>query len=159
MYVQERLAQSAEELFNRLDAGAHIYFCGLKGMMPGKIVPLAWTVHADCIVAESAGSPAALPIASSRSLISLPRAHLHPSLRVCACLCAYTCQASSTRSRMSPSPRESIGTRGSRGSRRLGSGTLRSAQSRSTMTAPSLPLQIQTLTRASRAPSLARQVY
>jgi len=41
MYVQDRLAESAEELFNRLDAGAHIYFCGLKGMMPGIIDTLA----------------------------------------------------------------------------------------------------------------------
>ena len=35
MYVQDRLAEYAEELFERLDSGAHIYFCGLKGMMPG----------------------------------------------------------------------------------------------------------------------------
>merc|ERR1712151_872215 len=25
----------SEEIFTRLDNGAHIYFCGLKGMMPG----------------------------------------------------------------------------------------------------------------------------
>jgi len=41
MYVQDRLNEHAEELFNRLDAGAHIYFCGLKGMMPGIIDTLA----------------------------------------------------------------------------------------------------------------------
>ena len=35
MYVQDRLAESGEELFDRLDSGAHIFFCGLKGMMPG----------------------------------------------------------------------------------------------------------------------------
>ena len=29
------MAERAEELFYRLDAGAVIYFCGLKGMMPG----------------------------------------------------------------------------------------------------------------------------
>jgi ferredoxin--NADP+ reductase len=40
MYVQDRLAESAEELFERLDKGAHIYFCGLKGMMPGIIETL-----------------------------------------------------------------------------------------------------------------------
>merc|ERR1719482_1793623 len=40
MYVQDRLAEYAEELFNRLDAGGHIYFCGLKGMMPGIIETL-----------------------------------------------------------------------------------------------------------------------
>ncbi|KAL3926865.1 MAG: hypothetical protein SGPRY_003100 [Prymnesium sp.] len=32
---QERLAEHAEEIFERLDKGAHMYFCGLKGMMPG----------------------------------------------------------------------------------------------------------------------------
>jgi ferredoxin--NADP+ reductase len=40
MYVQDRLAESGVELFDRLDAGAHIYFCGLKGMMPGIIETL-----------------------------------------------------------------------------------------------------------------------
>jgi ferredoxin--NADP+ reductase len=35
MYVQDVLAERAAELFQRLDAGAVIYFCGLKGMMPG----------------------------------------------------------------------------------------------------------------------------
>ena len=29
------MAEHAEELFERLDKGGHIYFCGLKGMMPG----------------------------------------------------------------------------------------------------------------------------
>ena len=35
LYVQHVIAQNGKELFNRLDNGAHIYFCGLKGMMPG----------------------------------------------------------------------------------------------------------------------------
>ena len=35
MYVQDRLAENGEELFERMDNGAHMYFCGLKGMMPG----------------------------------------------------------------------------------------------------------------------------
>ena len=34
-YVQHRLQEHADELFQRLNNGAHIYFCGLKGMMPG----------------------------------------------------------------------------------------------------------------------------
>jgi len=34
-YVQDVLAERADELFDRLEKGAHIYFCGLKGMMPG----------------------------------------------------------------------------------------------------------------------------
>ena len=34
MYVQHVIAQKADELFRRLDDGAVVYFCGLKGMMP-----------------------------------------------------------------------------------------------------------------------------
>ena len=33
-------AEAAEELFERRDKGAHIYFCGLKGMMPGIVETL-----------------------------------------------------------------------------------------------------------------------
>jgi ferredoxin--NADP+ reductase len=33
LYVQHVIAQNADELFTRLDNGAHVYFCGLKGMM------------------------------------------------------------------------------------------------------------------------------
>ena len=29
-----KIAQHGRELFDQLDAGAHVYFCGLKGMMP-----------------------------------------------------------------------------------------------------------------------------
>jgi ferredoxin--NADP+ reductase len=35
LYVQHVLSQKADLLFEKLDRGAHIYFCGLKGMMPG----------------------------------------------------------------------------------------------------------------------------
>jgi len=35
LYVQDVLSQNSEELFARLEDGAVIYFCGLKGMMPG----------------------------------------------------------------------------------------------------------------------------
>jgi ferredoxin--NADP+ reductase len=35
LYVQDVLAQNADRLFDQLEGGAHIYFCGLKGMMPG----------------------------------------------------------------------------------------------------------------------------
>ena len=35
LYVQDVLAQNADRLFHQLEGGAHIYFCGLKGMMPG----------------------------------------------------------------------------------------------------------------------------
>uniref|UniRef100_A0A7S1H572 ferredoxin--NADP(+) reductase n=1 Tax=Thalassionema nitzschioides TaxID=33649 RepID=A0A7S1H572_9STRA len=35
MYIQDKMEEYADEIFNKLDAGAHIYFCGLKGMMPG----------------------------------------------------------------------------------------------------------------------------
>ena len=35
MYIQDKVEEHADEIFERLDNGAHIYFCGLKGMMPG----------------------------------------------------------------------------------------------------------------------------
>jgi ferredoxin--NADP+ reductase len=35
LYVQDVLKQNSEELFAKLESGAIIYFCGLKGMMPG----------------------------------------------------------------------------------------------------------------------------
>ena len=35
MYIQDKVKEYADEIFTRLDKGAHIYFCGLKGMMPG----------------------------------------------------------------------------------------------------------------------------
>merc|ERR1712072_919682 len=35
MYIQDKVKEYADEVFNRMDKGAHIYFCGLKGMMPG----------------------------------------------------------------------------------------------------------------------------
>jgi ferredoxin--NADP+ reductase len=35
MYIQDKVEEYADEIFTRLSDGAHIYFCGLKGMMPG----------------------------------------------------------------------------------------------------------------------------
>lgn len=35
MYVQDKIEEYSDEIFELLDKGAHIYFCGLKGMMPG----------------------------------------------------------------------------------------------------------------------------
>lgn len=35
MYIQDKIEEYADEVFDLLDKGAHIYFCGLKGMMPG----------------------------------------------------------------------------------------------------------------------------
>jgi len=35
MYIQDKVEEYADEIFNKLEGGAHIYFCGLKGMMPG----------------------------------------------------------------------------------------------------------------------------
>jgi len=35
MYIQDKVGEYADEIFTRLDNGAVIYFCGLKGMMPG----------------------------------------------------------------------------------------------------------------------------
>ena len=35
LYVQDKMEEYSEQLFDLLDDGAHIYFCGLRGMMPG----------------------------------------------------------------------------------------------------------------------------
>merc|ERR1711988_1554704 len=35
MYIQDKVEEYAEEIFDRMDKGAHMYFCGLKGMMRG----------------------------------------------------------------------------------------------------------------------------
>ena len=35
MYIQDKVEEYADDIFARLDNGAHMYFCGLKGMMPG----------------------------------------------------------------------------------------------------------------------------
>jgi len=35
MYIQDKVGEYADEIFTRMDNGGHMYFCGLKGMMPG----------------------------------------------------------------------------------------------------------------------------
>jgi ferredoxin--NADP+ reductase len=35
MYIQDKVEEYSDEIFDKLNNGAHIYFCGLKGMMPG----------------------------------------------------------------------------------------------------------------------------
>jgi len=35
MYIQDKVEEYSDEVFDLLDKGAVIYFCGLKGMMPG----------------------------------------------------------------------------------------------------------------------------
>merc|ERR1712178_437469 len=35
MYIQDKVEEYSNEIFERMDKGAHMYFCGLKGMMPG----------------------------------------------------------------------------------------------------------------------------
>jgi len=37
MYIQHKLMQHVDEILERMNNGAHMYFCGLKGMMPGII--------------------------------------------------------------------------------------------------------------------------
>jgi ferredoxin--NADP+ reductase len=40
LYVQDVLAENATKLFDRLENGAHLYVCGLKGMLPGILATL-----------------------------------------------------------------------------------------------------------------------
>jgi len=48
LYVQHVIAQNGKEFFERLDNGAVVYFCGLKGMMPSILETME-------VVAESQG--------------------------------------------------------------------------------------------------------
>jgi len=41
MYIQDKVEEYSDEVFNKLEGGAHMYFCGLKGMMPGILEMLA----------------------------------------------------------------------------------------------------------------------
>ena len=41
MYIQDKVEEYSDEVFNKLEGGAHLYFCGLKGMMPGILDMLA----------------------------------------------------------------------------------------------------------------------
>ena len=34
MYTQNKVEEYSNDVFNKLEGGAHMYFCGLKGMMP-----------------------------------------------------------------------------------------------------------------------------
>jgi len=49
LYVQDVLRQNSQELFAKLEAGAIIYFCGLKGMMPGILEALEEVANAKGI--------------------------------------------------------------------------------------------------------------
>jgi len=44
LYVQHVLTENAQVILERLNNGAHIYFCGLKGMMPGILEALEQVV-------------------------------------------------------------------------------------------------------------------
>lgn len=35
MYIQDKIEEYSDEVFDLLNSGGHMYFCGLKGMMPG----------------------------------------------------------------------------------------------------------------------------
>lgn len=40
MYIQDKVEEYADEIFAKMENGAHMYFCGLKGMMPGILTML-----------------------------------------------------------------------------------------------------------------------
>jgi len=40
MYIQDKMEEYADELFERMEKGAHMYFCGLKGMLHMMIISL-----------------------------------------------------------------------------------------------------------------------
>lgn len=46
------MEEYADEVFNKLNNGAHIYFCGLKGMMPGILAMLEGVAEKKKLVWE-----------------------------------------------------------------------------------------------------------
>merc|ERR1712216_155306 len=50
MYIQDKVEEYADEIFERLEKGAHMYFCGLKGMMPGIQDMLAGVLKAKALI-------------------------------------------------------------------------------------------------------------
>lgn len=46
MYIQNKMEEYADQLFDLLDNGAHIYFCGLKGAARAPPCLHAHAVHA-----------------------------------------------------------------------------------------------------------------
>jgi len=52
MYIQDKVKEYADEIFTRMDNGAHMYFCGLKGMMPGIIEMLEGVSKSKGVVWE-----------------------------------------------------------------------------------------------------------
>ena len=41
VYIQEKVKEYSDEVFNKVEGGAHMYFCGVKGTMPGILDMLA----------------------------------------------------------------------------------------------------------------------
>jgi ferredoxin--NADP+ reductase len=50
MYIQDKVEEYSDEIFNRMNGGAHMYFCGLKGMMPGILTMLEGVSSAKGLV-------------------------------------------------------------------------------------------------------------
>lgn len=46
MYIQDKVEQYSDEVFERLDGGAHIYFCGLKASL---CVRTTYTSRYSCV--------------------------------------------------------------------------------------------------------------
>jgi ferredoxin--NADP+ reductase len=45
MYIQDKIEEHATDIFHRMEGGAHLYFCGLRGMMTGIIPVLERTAN------------------------------------------------------------------------------------------------------------------
>jgi ferredoxin--NADP+ reductase len=50
MYIQDKVEEYSDEVFDRMEKGAHMYFCGLKGMMPGILEMLEGVAKSKGIV-------------------------------------------------------------------------------------------------------------
>jgi Oxidoreductase NAD-binding domain len=76
MYIQDKVEEYSDEVFDLLNNGAHIYFCGLKGMMPGTFfVPVTW------VAVQAEGHDAGYLLLLLPTWNSFARAHVSRVLR------------------------------------------------------------------------------
>merc|ERR1712006_5944 len=76
MYIQDKVAEYSDEIFTRMDNGAHMYFCGLKGMMPGITTMLEGVSRRRALSGRtSSRSGRRRASGTSRSIRACPRSH------------------------------------------------------------------------------------
>ncbi len=124
---QDKLEEYADEVFAPLDQGGHIYFCGLKGMMPLMVSPSSGQIYIKKERASMSSflrtcSPSSVPLSLTHTRTRSLSPSLPPSLPPSHFLSLSPVR---TCSRPSAPPRASTSRPGWSGSRRATSGMSR----------------------------------